>query len=200
MTNVGRMLALVVLIALMGIGVGRAEEQQKARADDRVESASPQQGLEGLGFSIAPKEGGKARTSLFGLVGEGYKFVYVFDRSGSMGGSGRNSLKAVKAQLLESLKNLDTVHQFQLIFYNERPVIFNPSGTPNRLAFATQQNKQRAARFMETIKADGGTGHEEAIKLAIHMRPDVIFFLTDGDDPRLTRLNWKRSDTWRPAL
>ena len=144
------------------------------------------EGLEGLGFSIAPKEGGKARTSLFGVTGEGYKFVYVFDRSGSMGGSGRTALQAVKTELQQSLKNLDTVHQFQIIFYNERPVIFNPTGTPGRLAFANEQNKQRAMRFVESITAEGGTAHEDALKLAIRLQPDVIFFLTDADDPKLS--------------
>jgi len=155
-------------------------------ADPEAADSSPEKQLQqGLGFSIAPKEGGKARTSLFGLVGEGYKFVYVFDRSGSMGGSGRDSLKAVKAELLESLKNLDTVHQFQIIFYNELPVLFNPTGTPGRLTFATEQNKDRVARFLETIKADGGTAHEDALRLAIRLHPDVIYFLTDADDPKL---------------
>ena len=86
----------------------------------------------------------------------------------------------------ESLKNLDTVHQFQIIFYNERPVVFNPTGTPGRLAFATEQNKQRAVRFIDSITADGGTAHEDALKLAIRLQPDVIFFLTDADDPKLT--------------
>lgn len=149
-------------------------------------AADPEDGLKGLGFSIAPKSGGKARTSLFGVVGEGYKFVYVFDRSGSMGGSGQNSLRRVKAELVRSLENLDTVHQFQIIFYNERPVVFNPTGTPNRLAFATEQNKQRAIRFIDSIKAEGGTAHDDALRLAIRLRPDVIFFLTDADDPKLT--------------
>ncbi len=162
----------------------RASSQPHAQESPRP--ARQPQGLEGLGFSIAPREGGKARTSLFGLVGEGYKFVYVFDRSGSMGGSGRNSLRLVKAELLASLKNLDTVHQFQIVFYNERPVVFNPSGTPGRLAFATEQNKQRAIRFIDSITAEGGTAHEDALKLAINLQPNVIFFLTDGDDPKLT--------------
>jgi hypothetical protein len=142
--------------------------------------------LEGLGFSIAPKEGGKARTSLFGLVGEGYKFVYVFDRSGSMGGDGRKALGAVKAELKESLKNLDTVHQFQIIFYNEKPAIFNPSGTAGRLAFGTDANKERAIRFIDNMAAGGGTDHEQALRLAIRLQPDVIFFLTDGDEPGLS--------------
>ena len=168
-----------ILVFAVSAGISWAEEppnrQDPAHHD-----------LEGLGFSIAPKEGGKARTSLFGLVGEGYKFVYVFDRSGSMGGSGQNALGAVKAELLKSLKQLDTVHQFQLIFYNERPVLFNPTGTPGRLAFATEQNKQRAARFVESIVSDGGTAHEDALRMAIHLQPDVIFFLTDADDPKLS--------------
>ncbi len=137
-------------------------------------------------YHLAPGIG-KARTSLFGIVGEGYKFVYVFDRSGSMGGSGRNALRAVKAELLASLEHLDTVHQFQIVFYNERPLLFNPSGTPGRLAFANEQNKDRARRFIESITADGGTEHEDALRLAIKMRPDVIFFLTDADEPPLTR-------------
>lgn len=165
---------LVALMVIVAAGVGVAWGQQ------------PREPIKGPGFSIAPSEGGKAHTSLFGVVGEGYKFVYVFDRSGSMGGSGRNSLRAVKAELLQSLKMLDTVHQFQIIFYNERPVLFNPTGTPGRLAFATEANKQRAIRFIDSIVSDGGTNHEDALKLAIRLQPDVIFFLTDADDPKLS--------------
>ena len=161
----------------------QAEEPAKRPAEKK---ASQQKALEELGSSLAPEEGGKARVSLFGLVGEGYKFVYVFDRSGSMGGQGRESLRAVKAELIRSLKSLGRVHQFQIIFYNERPVIFNPSGTSGRLAFATEENKQRVARFLDSITAEGGTDHEEALRLAIRLHPDVIFFLTDGDDPKLT--------------
>jgi len=174
MTTKQRLGAALVLALGLAVVLGTA-----GRSD------AQQDGLQGLGFSVAPNEGGKARTSLFGVVGEGYKFVYVFDRSGSMGGSGRSALRAVKAELLESLKPLDTVHQFQIIFYNERPIIFNPTGTPGRLAFATAANKDRAMRFVDSITAEGGTAHEEALRLALRLQPDVVFFLTDGDDPKL---------------
>jgi hypothetical protein len=148
--------------------------------------ASPEEELGGLGFTLAPKEGDKGRTTLFGLVGEGYKFVYVIDRSGSMGGQGQGALRLAKGELIRSFKQLDSVHQFQIVFYNERPVVFNPTGTPGRLAFATDDNKQRATRFLDTIVADGGTDHELALRVAIRLHPDVIFFLTDADDPKLT--------------
>ena len=129
--------------------------------------------------------GGKATVGVFGATGEGYKFVYVFDRSGSMGGSGRNALEAAKAELLASLRALGQTHQFQIIFYNDRISKFNPTGDPDRLVFATEQNKQAAARFLATITADGGTQHEAALSAAIKLRPDVIFFLTDADEPKL---------------
>jgi hypothetical protein len=183
---------LIVFLLSACATVGAAEPAKPAKPDDKPAAAKPateprpQEELEWLGSSVAPKGGGKARTSLFGIVGEGYKFVYVFDRSGSMGGRGRESLQAVKAELIKSLKDLDTVHQFQIIFYNEKPIVFNPAGAPGRLAFATDENKRRAERFLGTITADGGTDHEAALRQAIGLQPDVIFFLTDADDPKLS--------------
>jgi hypothetical protein len=176
-------LSFVTLLATGLFPALQAEEPAKKPAEKEV---TPQKALEDLGSATAPAASGKARVRLFGLVGEGYKFAYVFDRSGSMGGDGRESLRAVKAELVQSLKGLGRVHQFQIIFYNERAVLFNPSGTSGRLAFATDENKDRAARFLNSITAEGGTAHEDALRLAIRLRPDVIFFLTDGDEPKLT--------------
>jgi hypothetical protein len=181
----GIILCFFLTCAVLAGAAARADEPAKKDKDAESQEFSPKD-FEGLGFSIQPKEGGKGRTVLFGLVGEGYKFVYVFDRSGSMGGEGRESLKAVKAELVKSLKHLDTVHQFQIVFYNERVAVFNPSGTPGRLAFGTDENKERAAHFLDSISADGGTDHEQALKTAIRMHPDVIYFLSDADDPKLT--------------
>jgi hypothetical protein len=130
---------------------------------------------------------GKARTGLFGAEGEGYRFVYVLDRSNSMGWSKQRALRAVKREVIKSLKNLDRIHQFQIVFYNEEPLIFNPSGTPGKLAFADQHGKERAARFVDAIKPDGGTEHMAALRLALRLQPDVVFFLTDGDEPKITR-------------
>jgi hypothetical protein len=165
------------------------KEQPPKKSDSDQDT---QKGLDGLGFSSEPKEGGKARVKLFGLIGEGYKFVYVFDRSGSMGGEGRQSLRAVKAELIRSLDGLDTVHQFQIIFYNQRPTLFNPSGQTGRLAFGTEENKRAVIDFLDTIKAVGGTDHEQALRAAIRLHPDVIFFLTDADDPKLNGAQLKK--------
>ncbi len=140
--------------------------------------------LSGGGFGRSTGPAGSA--SLFGIQSPGNKFVYVFDRSGSMGGVGRTALDFAKAELIASLQSLNQTQQFQIVFYNERPLIFNPSGVPGRLAFATDENKRRAIDFIRSVTASGGTQHDAAILLAIRLQPDVIFFLTDADEPRLS--------------
>ena len=99
-------------------------------------------------------------------------------------GSGR-SPAASKQELIASLDSLQDTHQFQIVFYNEEPTAFNPSGEQGRLAFATEQNKERARRFVGSVSAYGSTNHVRALEVAIKMQPDVIFFLTDADEPRL---------------
>jgi hypothetical protein len=140
-------------------------------------------GNSGINAALAK---GAARTGVFGVSGVGYKFVYVFDRSGSMDGHGGAPLAAAKSELIHSLQELDKVHQFQIVFYNEHPRVFTLSGNDGRLAFGTRQNKRLAERFIMGITADGATQHEEAILLALAMDPDVIFFLTDADEPSLS--------------
>jgi hypothetical protein len=131
-------------------------------------------------------KGGHATTGVFGLEGEGYKFVYVFDRSGSMDGHGGAPLIAAKNELLKSLNDLGSVHQFQIIFYNEEPRFFEPGGRSGQLVFGTDQNKNLARRFVGSITASGATRHMEALAMALRLNPDVIFFLTDADEPRMT--------------
>ncbi len=129
---------------------------------------------------------GAATTTVFGITATGSQFVYAFDRSGSMAGFQGRPLAAAKGQLLQSLLDLEPTHQFQVIFYNERPEVFRPSpGTP-RMVFANGQNVRRARQFVRSIQARGGTEHMAALRLALSMRPDVVFFLTDADEPRLT--------------
>jgi hypothetical protein len=137
----------------------------------------------GEGISGPPigKTGGKgARVKVFGVVGEGNKFVYVFDRSLSMGEDDR--IGFARRELIASLRSLESTHLFQIIFYNQEPHVFQPSGGRGRLNFGTDENKTAAAKFVRSITPAGATHHEKALMMAINMRPDVIFFLTDAGD------------------
>ncbi len=134
-----------------------------------------------------------AKVNVFGVEGTGNKFIYLFDRSASMEGA---PLANAKRQLVESLRSLDEVHQFHIIFFNHRLQSFTATPGGPRIAFATDRNKKLAAGFLGRVKADGGTDRFVALKHALALHPDTIFFLSDADDPmsdsemaKLARIN-----------
>ena len=135
--------------------------------------------LQNTGMSNAGmgNQTGEAVVQFFGAEGKGTKFMFVLDRSGSMEGK---PLQRAKEKLVQSLESLGNLHQFNILFYN---------GTDDwlllqrgrQLVFASASEKQRAVRFVAGITADGGTRHFNPLLEAILHRPDVIFFLTDGE-------------------
>lgn len=132
---------------------------------------------------------GAGETELFGLRGRGTRFVYVFDRSASMEGP---PLAAAKRELIASLEHLQGTHQFQIIFYNQQPRIMSLRGAPPQMVFADEAGKRLAASFVGGIFADGGTDHMQALAMALRLAPDVLFFLTDADEPQLHSEDFRR--------
>ncbi len=138
------------------------------------------------------------KTTLLGIEGKGAKFVYVFDHSGSMGVPDNKPLDRAKTELLKSIDSLTDVQQFYILFYNQDQKLFRIDPTGGKLIFGTDTNKKLARQFVDSIRAEGGTKHADALAIALRMHPDVIFLLTDGDPPddlskddlaRLKRLN-----------
>lgn len=126
----------------------------------------------------------KAKTTVFGIEGEGSRFLYVFDRSDSMNGYGGAPLRAAKRELIESLDSLSDSHQFQIILYNDSPLALGGLGPRGpQLLTGTQQSKDTARRFVRDTSAVGGTRHVDALRMGLAMGPDVVFFLTDADFP-----------------
>jgi hypothetical protein len=128
----------------------------------------------------SPGSNGYAQVSVFGVQGHGNKFIYVFDRSASMEGP---PLAAAKKQLIDSLQSLSGLNQFHIIFFNTHTQSFDASAGGHRVAFASDRNKKLATNFVGGITADGGTDRLVALREAINFAPDVIFFLTDAEDP-----------------
>jgi hypothetical protein len=125
---------------------------------------------------------GDRRAGIFGLEATGDRFVYVFDRSASMGEPDGRPLAEAKRELRASIDALDDSRQFHVIFYNERLTIFAPSGQRGRPVFADDDTKRAVGRFVESVDAEGGTRHAEAIAAALKLAPDAIFLLTDADE------------------
>lgn len=128
--------------------------------------------------------GGPGQTQLFGVTGQGTRFVYVFDRSASMEGV---RLATAKHELIASLNALESRHQFQVVFYSQRPeaMPFDRGGR-SRMVAADARSKLQAESFIRGVIADGPTYHLPALEMALGLAPDVIFFLTDADEPQMT--------------
>ena len=143
------------------------------------------------GFASGPRRpaairGKFAKTHVYGVPGEGNTFVYVFDHSSSMGTGAGSPLASAKRELLASLDDLGDENRFQIIFYNDHQTIMDLGRGFEGLVFADKRAKSLARQFVEAIPADGATQHFQALQKALRMGPDVIFFLTDADEPALT--------------
>lgn len=165
------------------LGISAAEISGGNEGLDALLSGSDAGSHSGVGDAL--ENAGKGSARCFGTTGTGRRFVYVFDRSGSMGGGSRSALNAAKAELVRSFKSLTGQQQFLIVFYNEAPVVFPVKD----LALADERGKRNAENFVSSIGADGGTDHMEALKRALACKPDVIFFLTDADEPRMSAGN-----------
>lgn len=127
----------------------------------------------GVGRGIGPG------TEFFGAREHGHSFAYVIDCSGSM--ATRSSLDVAKRELLASLNQLPPDARFSVIFYNLRVRVFtDPQGNQGMMP-ATTSNKARVEAQLRAVGPDGGTDHMLALRTALGLRPEVVFFLTDAD-------------------
>ena len=161
--------------------------------------AVPPSGAAGTVLGGQPGTAGEVRTTVFGAPGSGNRFVYVFDRSGSMAGFGGRPLAAAKRELVASLDDLSDINQFQIIFYNEDPHVFRVGVGRPSLVWATDDRRLSAKRFVKSIQANGSTRHLEPLRMALRLSPDVIFFLTDADEPRLSKDELRTIQRWNHA-
>lgn len=136
-------------------------------------------GAEGSGGAGAPG------TTFFGVKDHGGRVVFVIDCSASM--MNYNSMASAKAALIAALQTLGDQQQFQIIFYNREPRLFQPFAQQKSVLFsATEGNKSLARQYVTQTEPDLGTDHMPAIKMALKLVPDVMYFLTDADEPQLS--------------
>jgi hypothetical protein len=122
-------------------------------------------------------------TSLFGITDAGRRFVYVLDRSGSMSDYG--AIRVAKAELMSSLERLDATQQFQVVFYSNSPLLLESRDSRSNMFRGIDTHRLEVRRQTDAILPDGGTRHLDALREALQLNPDVIFFLTDAAEPQL---------------
>jgi Ca-activated chloride channel family protein len=103
--------------------------------------------------------------------------IFVLDVSGSMAG---DKLAQAKKALLFCIENLNAGDRFEVIRFSTRA-----NALFNSLSPVNQSNRDKAEKFVENLKAIGGTNIEEALQLALGNksktnRPHFVVFITDG--------------------
>jgi hypothetical protein len=120
------------------------------------------------------------QTTFFGIRAKGQFFIYVVDCSGSMVLEDR--LARAKEELRRSIRSLVEPQKFQVIFYNDRAFPM-PGGLTRS---ADLNSKLQLLEWLRLIGPDGGTNPKPALGMAIALRPDAIFLLSDGEFPEGT--------------
>jgi von Willebrand factor type A domain len=163
-----------------------AEALQKALPGPQTmgQGLIPGSGPGGGGGSGGGSGGGVGRgigpgTQFFGARDHAHSFTYVIDCSGSM--ASHNSLEVAKRELLASVDQLPPDAEFGVVFYNMIPKMFSDPMGNKGLMSATAANKGLIRAQLKTIVPDGGTDHMAALRAALVLKPEVIFFLTDAD-------------------
>jgi von Willebrand factor type A domain len=143
----------------------------------------PGSGADGDGAGASGRGGGRKAT-FFGLGAAGRRIVYVVDASSSMNrpyaGEAKTRFGQMKLELAKSILALTEEQQFFIIFFNEHPIPMPAVGMEN----AYPQNQQRFLNWIAAVPAAGLTDPRLALTMAINLRPDVVYLLTDGTFPR----------------
>lgn len=134
--------------------------------------------------STDASETGKESKSIkfFGAEAYGNRFVFVLDVSSSM--AARNGQRLIRAtmELIGSINQLNDDQEFSVILYSNQalPMFLNNNEAVMRQA--TANNKQAAINWLRyQVRPQGGTMPARALQIAGSLKPDAVFFLSDGE-------------------
>ncbi|MBI1345002.1 VWA domain-containing protein [bacterium] len=165
-------------VPLPALGMGASNGSNLPDPRDRIKAGT----APSVGASLGAAMPGAA---FMGARDNGSRIMFVIDCSASMSNYG--AMRSAKAALVSSLQSLSETQQFQVIFYSAKPRLMTPAnGKTSQLMFATELNKTLARQQIAGVEPNDGTAHIPALELALRLNPEVIFFLTDADQPQLT--------------
>lgn len=169
---------------------------QRVQPAVKTTAAQSEVPLESLSVDLAAgSENAERRlrksANFYGIEAHGNDFVFVVDMSGSMTGA---RFRRARAELRRSIESLAAPQRFYVLFFNDRAWPMPASD----LQEATEENLNDARRWLKQAQCQGGTNPLPALMLALDLRPDAIFLLSDGRfDPEAAR-QLEQSETSPP--
>lgn len=135
------------------------------------QAAPPHSGNEG---------GGQRGGGLFSGTETAESVAYVVDASGSMTG---RRMDHVLSELHRSVSDLRDDQTFFLVFFSSKTFPMMWPRSERRLVRATQYNKRRVLDWARQVVPDQITRPQSALRMALKLKPQLLFFLTDGEIP-----------------
>ncbi len=189
-----------------GVAAGAGAEEKEAEAKPAAAEVEPAADAAVAAKEQEPKRSKKpdtVSTGFFGIPVQGTRVIFIVDLSGSMNfpmsrgttaGPARYErempvrLDAAKKELIRAVNALPDETYFNLVSFNGNP---KAKSWSKRLIPASKGNKKKFTKFVEGLRADGGTntwsGLEEAlsIKSIVYgerypVSADEVFVLSDG--------------------
>ena len=132
----------------------------------------------------APRDSEKREKKIefFGAHAYGNSFVFVLDISASMAARNGQRLQRATIELMRSINQLNDEQNFSVVLYSERATPMFLEANQPRMRSATPKNKQAAIQWLKyQARPTGGTFPASALQIAGNMKPDAVFFLSDGE-------------------
>lgn len=168
---------------LIGTFDTNAQENLPAAASGKGDSGALGLGLGSAGDGLPGGGGGAGSfgavtgdgptSGFFGQRGNAYRVVYVIDTSGSLGWI----FEPVQKALIESIDQLRPTQSFHVIFAGSKPIEL----PARKLVPAIAAYKEPARKFIRELVPELQCDPVAAMRRAFAVKPELIYFLTDGD-------------------
>lgn len=118
----------------------------------------------------------------FGAEAYGNSFVFVLDVSSSMSARNGQRLMRATSELIGSINQLTAEQDFSVILYSNHALPMFLKNNEAVMRQATPSNKQAALTWLRyQVRPHGGTMPARALQIAGNLKPDAVFFLSDGE-------------------
>jgi len=176
--------------AAMGGGAGETESTPLIAVGKNIASGAGKGNGSGAGNDIGggngdgglarwgvPGGGGGAgpKSSFVGVGGNARKIVYLCDESGTM----LSVFSNLKFELTKSIEALRPPQSFGVVFFRDDKV---EALDDKSLLLANPENKRKAFGYVNDRYPAGLTNPIPAINLALSLKPELMYVLTDGFD------------------
>lgn len=184
-------------------GLALAEEFEAGESDGEGEPFLNEAAGQGKGQGTGVGDGqgsgrgkgkgfGGGKVGFFGTEGLGTRFVFVVDCSRSMYG---DRIARARNELSKTLEFLSEDQEFSIIFFSDKAIPMYEPRPAAGLVKAERANRVRARKWMVGRGAFGQTVPDEALRMALRLNPDVVYFLTDGEFDPSARDMCRRENT-----